>query len=281
MIKHFLIRHKSIIILSWTLIQREIRSRYKVTYLGFFWSLLRPILFAAVLWVVGKYIFRFNLPYKVDYGVFLIVGLLPWTFLTTTLLDASQSFVLNASLIRKVYFPRLVFPLAAVGANLVNFLLGMVAIFGVLSLFGFIPLCSSMLLLPLIVILHTILVLGPALIVSISNVFFRDTAMILEFVLQAWFYLTPIIYPLSYVMNRDEMVATGLAKVYPLLNPMAPVIHAYRLCLLGGFERLEPSAIGMADLLLYLGASLLWGCLFLGIGVVLYRKYRGAIADEV
>jgi ABC-type polysaccharide/polyol phosphate export permease len=238
-------------------------------------------LFAAVLWVVGKYIFRFNLPYRVDYGVFLIVGLLPWTFLATALLDASQSFVQNASLIRKVYFPRMVFPLAAVGANLVNFLLGVLAIFGTLSLLGFIPFSSSMLLLPGLILLQTFLVLGLSFIVSISNVFFRDTAMILEFVLQAWFYLTPIIYPISYVLNRDEMVATGLARVYPLLNPMAPIIHAYRRCLLGGVELLEPSAVGTQDLFLYLGASFLWGCLILGIGVLLYRRYRGGIADEV
>lgn len=274
-------RHRPVLQLTWTLILRELRSRYKVTYLGFFWSLLRPILFAAVLWVVGKKIIRVETSYSMDYGPFLIVGLLPWTFLAAALTDSSQTFVQNASLIRKVYFPRVVFPLATVGSNLVNFLLGVLAILGPLIVFGVIPLSPTMLLFPIVLAVHFLLVLSLSLIVSISNVFFRDTTMIVEFALQAWFYLTPIFYPISYALESEDLASIGLARLYPIINPMAPIIHAYRRSILGGVPRTAPFSWDALALSGYLGISFLWGVVLLYIAVRLYRKHRGAIADEV
>jgi ABC-type polysaccharide/polyol phosphate export permease len=237
---------------------------------------------AAILWVVAKF-FRFNAYYAVDYGVFLIVGLLPWAFLTGAVNDAAHSFVENAALMRKVYFPRAILPMTAVLSNLVNFLLGVLVIFGLLVLFGRIPLSPRLLLLPLAVFVQLILVTGLALITSVGNAYFRDVGMLLEFVLQAWFYLTPVFYPVTLVVAELGRVSTSphLIHAYAVANPMLPVIYTYRWSLLSARGLTETPPFSNETWPWLLASSFLVSTVILVIGILLYRRFQGGIADEV
>lgn len=274
--------HRPIWTLLRTLVARDLRIRYKVTVLGFFWSLLRPILMAGILWVVAKFL-RFSPYYNVEFGVFLITGLLPWTFLATAVTDASNSFISNAALIRKVYFPRVVFPVVSILSNLVNFLLGLVVIFGALALFGKIAVGPRLLLLPVIILVQLILVTGLSLIFSVGNVFFRDVGMLLEFILQAWFYLTPIFYPVTFVVMALDKYSSGqIIYWYALLNPMTPLCYAYRWSLLSGKGLAQPAPPfpdSVWPWLLFAAAAISGVLLAIGAGV--YRRLEGRIADEV
>jgi len=265
-----------------TLVGRDLRARYKVTVLGFFWSLLRPVLMAAILWVVAKFL-RFSSYYDVDFGVFLIVGLLPWTFLSSGVTDASQSFVNNAALIRKVYFPRMVFPLVSVLSNLVNFLLGVLVIFGILAVFGKIAVGYRLLAFPLVIIVQLTLVTGLALIFSVGNVYFRDMGMLLEFILQAWFYLTPVFYPVSFVVSELGRHASSAWPVhmYALLNPMVPICYAYRWSLLRGKGLVEPAPFPDHVWPWLLLAALAVSAAVFGFGLWVYNRFQSGIADEV
>jgi ABC-type polysaccharide/polyol phosphate export permease len=231
---------------------------------------------------VAKF-FRFSAYYDVDYGVFLIVGLLPWSFLAGAVTDAAHSFVANAPLIRKVYFPRAILPMTAVLSNLVNFVLGILVIFGLLLLIGRIPLSPRLLLLPLVVLIHLVLVAGLSLIVSVGNAYFRDVGMLLEFVLQAWFYLTPIFYPVTLVVAELGRVSDSpnLIYAYAVANPMLPIIYAYRWSLLSARGVVE-SAPFPADVWPWLlASSFLVSTIILAAGILLYRRFQAGIADEV
>jgi len=264
------------------LVGRELRTRYKVTVLGFFWSLLRPILMAAILWVVARF-FRFSAYYNVDYGIFLIVGLLPWTFLTGGVTDASQTFVANAALIRKVYFPRAILPMTTVLANLINFLLGVLVIYGALMLFGRIPVTPRLFLLPAVILAQFILVTGLALLTSVGNAYFRDVGMLLEFILQAWFYLTPVFYPVTLVAAELQRVSDSphLIYAYAAANPMLPITYAYRWSLLSARGTVGPAPFPDDVWPWLLALSFLVSVCILGLGVLVYRRFQGGIADEV
>jgi len=237
---------------------------------------------AGILWVVAKF-FRFSAYYEVDYGVFLIVGLLPWSFLTGAVTDAAHSFVANAPLIRKVYFPRVILPMTAVLSNLVNFILGVLVIFGLLLLAGRIPLSPRLLLLPVAILVQLILVAGLSLIVSVGNAYFRDVGMLLEFIIQAWFYLTPIFYPVTLVVEQLSRVSESprLIYAYAVANPMLPIIYTYRWSLLSarGIVGSAPFSDDIWPMLLL--SSFLVSTAILAVGILLYRRFQAGIADEV
>lgn len=202
--------------LLYYLVYREIRVRYQNTILGYFWTLLEPIGLMLIYTIVFSIILRFNVE---NYSLFLLSGLIPWMFLTNSINKAARSLTGNAALIKKVYFPREIFPLTVVLSNLFNFGISLTLVF-LYSLFLDTSIqWLNFIYLPFIILLQTLFIYGVSLFVSVLNVFYRDVEFIINIIIRGWMYLTPIIYPLS-------MVPEKYLNLY-LLNPMAVIISLY------------------------------------------------------
>jgi lipopolysaccharide transport system permease protein len=219
------------------LTQREIKGKYKRTVFGQLWSLVNPL----ALMLIYTVVFFFILKVKPDPGdpsglnvfaLWLLCGLLPWTFLATVLNTGLSSIVMNAGLIQKVYFSRIVLPLSSVGSAAYNWLFEMAVLLVALSVVGGFVLPW----IPLTVVAMVLLALfatGLALMLSIANVYFRDTQYFITILLQIWMYLTPIIYPESTVQRGSESVGgllgtnVTLADLYNL-NPMEHFVALFR-----------------------------------------------------
>jgi len=197
-------------------VKRDLKVRYKNSILGFFWSLLSPLLMMIILTLAFSVILRI----KVDnYPVFLLCAILPWSFHSSSLTFSAHSIIYNDPLLNKVYFPREIFPISSVISNLVNFFFALSVLFLFLAVFK-IKIGLAILMLPVIIAIQSIFILGLSLLVSWSTVFFRDLEHILEVFLSFWFYVTPVIYPTSMVPDRFIH--------YYFLNPMVGIIKSYR-----------------------------------------------------
>lgn len=226
-----LLRYRSLVL---NLVLRDLKSRYKRSVLGFLWSLLNPLAMMLVFTVV----FTIIMPSKIEnYPIFLLCGLLPWNFFTGALMVSINSVAGNANLVKKVYFPREVLPISAVLASLVNFLLGLAVLFVVLIFFHghFSP---WLWLLPLVILIQTCFTLGVALFLSAINVYYRDTLMIMDVVLLAWFFLTPVVYSNSILPPNYQVLgmSVDIQRVMYIVNPMASLIAAYRDLLYWGYR---------------------------------------------
>jgi len=218
-----LVRHRELI---QTLVSRDLKVRYKNSVLGVLWSLLNPILMTLVFTVVFTLMLKGDIP---NYPVFFMSGYLPWAFLSAALLGATNSIVGNAHLIKKVYFPREVLPVAEVFSNLVNFLIGLVVLFGLILVFQ-VKLTPAVLMLPLIILAETLFVLGLSFFLATANVFYRDTQHILQIVMQAWFFMTPIFYPIEVLPTSAEIlgITVNVQLWLRRLNPMASLVASYQ-----------------------------------------------------
>ena len=221
--------------LTLNLVVRELKARYKNSILGFVWSLLNPL----GMMVVFTLVFTVMVPNTnlERYPIFFLCGFLPWQFFTTAVTSGMHSLVYNSNLVKKVYFPREVLPTATVLANLVNFLLALVVLFGALIV-THTHISPYIWLLPVVILIQTCFVLGVALVLATLNVFYRDTSMIMEVVLQAWFFLTPIFYPIETLPRSVEVagVTLNIHRMMYILNPMASLIAAYRDLLYWGYR---------------------------------------------
>ena len=246
------------------LVRRDLAVRYKRSALGFLWSFLNPLLMMLVFAIV----FMVVKPLSVrSYPLFVLCGLLPWNFLAGSLSGAVRSITSNANLIDKVYFPRELLPLSVVLANLVNFLLSLL-IFLPLALVLGARFSAWTLALPVIVGVQLLLVLGLALLLSALNVFYRDTELVLDVALTAWFFLTPIFYELELLPNR--LLGIDVWRFVYTLNPMATLVTDYRYILLYEYPVIRHTLVSFA-----LGGFLLV------TGWVLFRRAAPAFAEEV
>ncbi len=248
------------------LVKRDLKIRYKSSFLGFFWSLLNPFLMMGVFTVVFSRILRFNIP---NYPAFLMAGFMPWLYLSTSLSQSIHSVVGSAALLGKVYFPREVLPLSTVLSNLVNFLLALVPLGAFLVALGVRP-GWHVLLLPAVIAVQTLLVSGAALLLSALNVKLRDLGVIMEVVLMAWFYLTPVFYSMSQVV---EWVPAQYVRLY-MLNPMSGIVLAYRWALLG---RELPGVNVGHHALVAAGVS---GAVFV-TGLAVFRRLKRRFVEEL
>ncbi len=199
------------------LVTKDLKVRYKNSVLGFLWSLLNPLLMLIVYTIVFKALLRTAVA---NFEVFLFMGLLPWNWCVRSITACATSLLDNSSIISKVYFPRILLPVSVVAAEGVNFLLSLPALFLLMFLFDE-PVTPWVAYLPVLIVIQGILLVGLGLIVAALNVLFRDTAVILEVLLTAWFFLTPIFYDFTQILPEAE------AWMYRL-NPMASIIRQYR-----------------------------------------------------
>jgi ABC-type polysaccharide/polyol phosphate export permease len=249
-----------------SLVARELKSRYKGSVFGFLWALLVP-LFMAFIYVVF-------LRLLVGRGVSVegvIVGVFAWQYTVQCVQGGMTSITGNSNLVRKVFFPRILLPVAVTGANLVNFLLSLIvqfAVLGVLGAAGGTGIGGALGALPAVVLWLTVFNLGLALLLSGVNVHFRDTQHLVGVLLSAWFFVSPVMYDLSLI----EPFAVGRPWLMPLvwLNPMTGLLTAARASVLPGvaFPWTVWSVAGLAIPGLILGA-----------GVVVFRRAQRHFAD--
>jgi ABC-2 type transport system permease protein len=210
------------------LARKELRVKYKSSTLGVAWSMLNPVLYLLVFYVV----FTYFLPTRVDhFPVYLLSGLLPWTLFTTGLMGATTAVIGGANLVPKVAFPHEMLPLAAIRAQTVNFFFQWVVLVLFLLLFGYPLVHRGTLLLPLALAVLLLFTTTLGFATSALNVRYRDTGHLVELALVAWFWSTPIVYPASLVQENLK----GAFSLY-LLNPMANIVLAFQRGIYGGIS---------------------------------------------
>ena len=175
-----------------SLVHKELRGKYKASVLGFAWTFVNPLLQLAVYTLVFSTILRADIK---DYYIFLFVALVPWMFFNSSIVGGSTSVVDSGDMVKKIYFPREVLPIAYVTSAFVNMILVFLAVFGVLIVSGYGVNLRALIYLPIIMIVEFILALGFAFIAAALDVYFRDLVYILSIVTMAWQYVTPVMYP--------------------------------------------------------------------------------------
>lgn len=218
--------------LVWLLTLRDIKLRYRTTAVGAIWAILQPLLTMGVLAVVFR-LFGISGD-RVPYPLFLISGLVPWTFFTHGLTQATFSIVSHSHLLSKVYFPRVVLPTAAVLGGIVDFLAAALLIPLFMAYFDVAPSLGAIAI-PFFVLLAVATALGLGLWLSVLNARFRDVGNMLPFLTQMLFFATPISYPLSAIPIRFRTLAG--------LNPMTGVVEGFRWALFGAHGEAVPPAI--------------------------------------
>jgi ABC-type polysaccharide/polyol phosphate export permease len=217
------------------LVMSSLKGRYKNSALGFVWRLLNPLGMMLVFTIV----FGFLMPdVRVEkYPLFVLTGLLPWNFFSASINAGLYSVVGSSNLVKKVYFPREVLPIASVLSQLINFLLAFAVLFVALIVFqaSFSPWLWT---LPFVILIQTVVSTGVVLILSTLNVFYRDTAMITEVVMLAWFFLTPVVYSVALLPETIQVlgVALPLQRLVYIFNPVASLIAIYRDLLYWGYR---------------------------------------------
>lgn len=260
------------------LAMREIRGKYKRTVLGQLWSLANPLALMLIYTVVFSFILRVTPdpgdPSGLDvFALWLLTGLLPWLFFSNAVTLGMGSLVGNASLIQKVYFPRIVLPLSVVVSIAYTWLIEMAVLAVMLFLFG----AQLLVWIPLILVamvLLSVFTAGLALMLSVANVYFRDTQYLFGLVMQLWLYLTPIIYPISYVERLSE--STG-----PLFGTSLTVLDVYRLNPLDRYVEIFRSLMydnRMPELSDFLTGAL-WAVVSLAVGLWVFRRSEKRLAE--
>lgn len=210
--------------LLYFLIWRDVKVRYKQTLIGAAWAIIQPFMTMIVFSIFFGQLAGIQSD-GVPYPIFSYTALVPWAFFANGLTNVSNSLVSSGNLIKKVYFPRLVIPLAGVLSGLVDFALAFAVLVVMMLLYGIVP-TAALITLPLFVLLALITSLAVGLWLSALNVQFRDVRYVLPFLIQFWLFATPIAYPSSLIENPLVRALYGL-------NPMAGVVEGFRWALLG------------------------------------------------
>ena len=226
------------------LVTNSIKTRYKRSTLGVVWTLLNPLLSTLVLTIAFQAIMRFRVE---NYTIYLLVGLLFWTFFSQSTTQAMNTLIWGSNLLKRIYVPRTIFAVSVLGNGLINFLLSLIPL-AVIMLFMRHPFYSTLLLLPFAILLMAMFTLGLALFISTLAVFFVDVVDIYGILLQALFYLTPIIYPL-------DIIPAQFAR-FIKLNPMTIMVELFRTLIYNGqipSTGLSLAAVGLSLFSLLIG----------------------------
>jgi len=247
--------------LFWLLAWRDVRVRYRQTVLGVGWAVLQPLVTILVFSLIFGRLAKVPSD-GAPYPAFTFSALLPWTLFSTALTRAASSLIANAALLTKVYFPRVLIPLACVIHALVDVAVSMVLLVGIMLLFGVTP-APTMLLFPFFVLLAIAGALGVSLWLAALNVRYRDVKHLLPFLLQVWMYATPVVYPSTLIPARFRALYA--------VNPMAGVVEGFRWSLTG-----HGAAPG--QMLLVSGLVIL---VILGTGLIFFRRTERTFADII
>lgn len=246
--------------LIFTIAERDIRARYKQSSLGMSWSVITPVLLMVVFTLFFRRVAEVDTG-GAPYAVFSYIGLLPWTFFSSSVSTGGQSLVTNSSLLNKVYCPREVFPLASIGVSAVDGVISTV-ILGVLFLiYGVMPAPESIWV-PVLLVVQLAFTAGVTLIISAALVYLRDLRQALPMVLQLGLFASPVAY-------GSEAIPESYRTLYAIVNPLGPVIDGYRRTILDGqapqWEFLGPAAVSALVTLV--------------VGYLLFKRLETRFAD--
>jgi len=239
---------------------RDVKVRYKQTVIGFLWAIIQPFFKMVIFSIIFGGLAKMDSE-GFPYPIFLYAGLLPWQFFASSVSRSGQSVVASGNLIKKVYFPRLIIPIASVGACIIDFAISFIILIILMLYYNIIPTLSTFMVVPLV--LATIFTaLGVGMFTSALNVAYRDFRYILPFFVQITMFLTPVIYPVGIIPENWRWLI--------LLNPMAGIVDAYRSAILGkSFEWIN------------LGISMGIAVVIFLCGLIYFRKTERYFADIV
>lgn len=246
-------------VLAW----RDVSVRYKQTVIGVAWAVVRPFLAMVVFTVIFGRIAKLPSEGTAPYALMVFAGMLPWTFFSSALSDASNSLISNANLIGKVYFPRLIIPAATIVVALIDFLISFAILVAMMIWYQFLP-GWQISLLPLFVVLAVLASLGPGLWITALNVRYRDFRYVIPFIVQFGLYISPVGFSSSVVPENWRLLYS--------LNPMVGVIDGFRWCLLGGQRQIYWPGLGL---------SLTVVAFFLWVGIGQFRQLEKTFADSI
>lgn len=246
--------------LLWVLTARDVKVRYKQTVLGVAWALIQPLMLMVVFSILFGRLAKMPSD-GVPYPVFAFAALLPWTFFSNALTNASNSLVASSNLISKVYFPRLIIPLASIGAWLLDFFIATLILLALMLYYG-IGWTPNLLAAPILVLAVIFAALGAGTLLSALTVAYRDFRYVVPFLLQLWMFATPVVYPASLVPEQWRWVLH--------INPMAGLIEGFRSAFLG-----RPFDLPA------LGISFTVAALMFVIGVAYFEKVERRFADII
>lgn len=241
--------------------KKAIRGKYKASFLGILWSFINPLLQILVYAIVFPYLMRNTVD---NYLVYLVTGIIPWTFFTTVILDCVSCIKNNAGLIKKVYFPRIILPLSCTLSALFNFFVSCIIIV-VFCLVWRVGISWLIVFVPLIALIQMLLSFGLGLIMSACDAYVQDLEYITNFIIQMAMYGTPIIYSLDQFAESSSILFT-LIK----LNPLTTIMDSYRRVFL--YHTLPDFAA--------LGAVALFAVILLFIGILVFKKLEKGFAEQ-
>ncbi|KTE93905.1 ABC transporter [Desulfitobacterium hafniense] len=234
------------------LVNRDLKVKYKRSILGYLWSLLNPLMMMIVLSAVFSHIFRFSIE---NFPIYLLTGQVLFTFLSESTSMAMSSVIQNASLIKKVYVPKFIFPLSKIFSSFVNLLYSLIAVV-IMLLFFRIQISWTIILFPIPIIYLFVMCVGLGLILSVAATYFRDVIYLYGIVIQAWTYLTPLFYPIDAVSQSIQTIIR--------LNPMYHIITYFRdVIMYGTIPTMETNLICAG-----------YSISFLIIGIIVFKKYQ-------
>lgn len=242
-----------------TNVKKDIRGKYKGSFLGILWSFINPLLQVLVYALVFPYIMKVETE---NYLIFLICGIIPWTWFITSISQGTTSITNNANLIKKVYFPREILPISVVTSGLVNFLISCLIIL-IFVIFGGLGITWHLVFLPFIIIVQYLFTLALIFVLSAINVYVKDVEYIVSFIINMLFYATPILY-------TTEMFSGPILWLFRL-NPLAHLINAYRDVF---YVHHIPNLVNLGILL---GVSIL----LVVICYIIFKKLEKRFAEEV
>ena len=243
-----------------TNIKKDIRGKYKASFLGVLWSFINPLLQVLVYAIVFPYIMRVQTD---NYLIFLICGIIPWTWFTYSLSNGTTSITNNANLIKKVYFPREILPISVVTSGLVNFLISCIIIL-IFVLFGGLGLSWHLIFLPLIAFAQYLFTLAVVFLLSAFNVYVKDVEYMVVFLLNIFFYATPVLY------SASMFSGSWISWIFKL-NPLAHFINAYR-------DIFYVHQIPQLENICFL---ILTGFILVGLCYLVFKKLEKRFAEEV
>jgi ABC-2 type transport system permease protein len=267
-----LVRYRELLV---NLVRKELKVKYKNSALGFAWSMLNPALYLVIFYIVFTYFLPAGIPY---FPIYLVSGLLAWNLWSASLGGSVASILGNANLVTKVYFPREILPLSTIGASVIHFFLQFIVLIAALAVFRYSVNVEAVWLVPLALVVQLLLLLGVCLIVAVLNVYFRDVQHLLELVLLAWFWMTPIVYPIVQIQEKNPWVW----RLY-LLNPMTHIVLAFQRGIYGLHEGVTDLGGGVT-LTWYLRNLTILGAIAIALiafGWWMFRRLESRLAEEL
>jgi ABC-type polysaccharide/polyol phosphate export permease len=261
------------------LVVRDLKVRYKNSVLGFFWSLVNPLVQVAILTVVIRYVLKAGFD---NYSAYVLAAFLPWMFFQMSLLDASDSVAKHHDMLKKVYFPREVLPVSLVISNLIHLVLAFVVFFIYLVVYLRTSVLITSLLLPALMLMQFFFNLGIAFYVSCLNVFYEDTKFIVAVGLNALFYATPVMYVSELAYSALPPAHKGLLWTLYQINPLNAALIAYRKILLNPFAPFPLKEHVLHNMPLnwgYLGIAALISILLAITGYRFFNKRKWMFAE--